>query len=43
LDFDADPGAVVIWFSDDPSLNEQTRFRQMEARDRINHSDMVVV
>ena len=23
--FDADPGAVVIWFSDDPSLNEQTR------------------
>jgi type III restriction enzyme len=25
--FDADPGAVVIWFSDDPSLNEQTRFR----------------
>jgi type III restriction enzyme len=43
LDFDADPGAVVIWFSDDPSLNEQTRFRLMEASDRINHSDMVVV
>ena len=29
-DFDPDPGAVVIWFSDDPSLNEQTRFRLME-------------
>jgi type III restriction enzyme len=43
LDFDSDPGAVVIWFSDDPSLNEQTRFRLMEASDRINHSDMVVV
>ena len=43
FDFDADPGAVVIWFSDDPSLNEQTRFRLMEASDRINHSDMVVV
>lgn len=43
LDFDADPGAVVIWLSDDPSLNEQTRFRLMEASDRINHSDMVVV
>jgi type III restriction enzyme len=43
LDFDADPGAVVIWFSDDPSLNEQTRFRLMEASDRINHSDMMVV
>ena len=33
FDFDADPGAVVIWFSDDPSLNEQTRFRLMEASD----------
>lgn len=43
MNFDADPGAVVIWFSDDPSLNEQTRFRLMEASDRINHSDMVVV
>jgi len=43
LDFDADQGAVVIWFSDDPSLNEQTRFRLMEASDRINHSDLVVV
>jgi hypothetical protein len=42
-DFDADPGAVVIWFSDDPSLNEQTRFRLMEASDRIRHTDMVVV
>lgn len=42
-DFDADPGAVVIWFSDDPALNEQTRFRLMEASDRIRHTDMVVV
>lgn len=41
--FDADPGAVVIWFSDDPSLNEQTRFRLIEASDRINHGDMEVV
>jgi type III restriction enzyme len=43
FEFDADPGAVVIWFSDDPSLNEQTRFRLMEASDRINHTDLVVV
>lgn len=42
-DFDADTGAVVIWFSDDPALNEQTRFRLMEASDRILHTDMVVV
>lgn len=43
LDFDADPSAVVIWFSDDPSLNEQTRFRLIEASDRINYTDLVVV
>ncbi|MEA9442785.1 DEAD/DEAH box helicase family protein [Aeromonas caviae] len=43
FEFDADPGAVVIWFSDDPALNEQTRFRLMEASDRINHTDLVVV
>lgn len=42
-DFDADSGAVVIWFSDDPALNEQTRFRLMEASDRIRHTDMVGV
>ena len=42
-DFKANPGAVVIWFSDDPSLNEQTRFRLIEASDRINHTDLVVV
>ena len=42
-DFEADPGAVVIWFSDDPALNEQTRFRLTEAADRLNYSDLVVV
>lgn len=42
-DFDADPGAVVIWFSDDPSLNEQTRFRLMACADRLRNTDMVVV
>lgn len=42
-EFDRDPGAVVIWFSDDPSLNEQTRFRLMESSDRLLHTDLVVV
>ncbi|MFA3101682.1 MULTISPECIES: DEAD/DEAH box helicase [Acinetobacter calcoaceticus/baumannii complex] len=42
-DFDPDPSAVVIWFSDDPSLNEQTRFRIIEASDKINHTDLVVI
>ena len=43
FDFEPDPGAVVIWFSDDPSLNEQSRFRLLEASDRISISDLVVV
>lgn len=43
FDFDADPGAVIIWFSDDPSLNEQTRFRLMESSDRLNHTDLIPV
>lgn len=42
-DVEPDPGAVVLWFSDDPSLNEQTRFRLLEAADRISFSDLVVV
>ncbi len=43
FEFDRDPGAVVIWFSDDPSLNEQTRFRLAESSDRLRHTDLVVV
>ena len=42
-DFDADPGAVVLWFTDDPSLNEQTRFRLLDAADRISHPRLVVI
>jgi hypothetical protein len=41
--FEADPTATVIWFSDDPSLNEQTRFRLLEASDRLNYNDLKVV
>lgn len=43
FDFERDPGAVVLWFTDDPSLNEQTRFRLMEAGDRIGHSRLMVI
>ena len=42
-DFESDPGAVVLWFTDDPSLNEQTRFRLLAAADRIAHSRLVVI
>lgn len=42
-DFEPDPGAVVIWFSDDPSLNEQSRWRLLEASDKLTVSDLVTV
>ena len=42
-DFEPDSGGVVLWFTDDPSLNEQTRFRLLDAGDRIAHSRLVVI
>lgn len=42
-DFEADPGAVVIWFSDDPSLNEQSKWRLFQAADKLTVSDLVTV
>ncbi|MDQ0221423.1 type III restriction endonuclease subunit R [Peribacillus cavernae] len=42
-DFEPDPGAVVIWFSDDPSLNQQSRVRLKEASDKLNISDLVTI
>ena len=43
LDFDADPGAVVIWFSDDPNLNDQTRNRLMQASDKLTYDRLVTI
>lgn len=40
FDFPADESAVVLWFSDDPNLNEQTRFRLMAASDKLTHSHL---
>ena len=40
---DADPGAVVIWFSDDPNLNDQTRFRLMEASEKFAATELVTI
>lgn len=42
-EFHPDPSATVVWFSDDPSLNEQSRFRLMEASDKLTVSDLVTV
>lgn len=43
FDFDPDSGAVVIWFSDDPALNLQTRDRLMQASEQLNVADLVVI
>lgn len=42
-EFDGDPSAVVLWVTDDPNLNEQTRFRIMEASDRLGASRLLVI
>lgn len=36
FDVPADPGAVVLWFSDDPSLNEQSRARIQAAASELD-------
>lgn len=43
LDFEADPGAVVIWFSDDPNLNDQTRRRLMQASEKLGFERLVTI
>lgn len=42
-EFQPDPGAVVIWFSDDPALNLQTRDRLMQASEQLDLADLVVI
>ena len=43
LEFEPDPGALVLWFSDDPSLNTQSKWRLQEASDKLTISDLVTV
>lgn len=43
FEFEADPGAIVVWFSDDPNLNDQTRFRLMEASEKLVSTDLVTI
>lgn len=38
-----DPNAVFLWLTDDPSLNEQTRKKILEASDRIQPSQLVTL
>lgn len=41
FEFEPDGGAVVIWFSDDPNLNEQTRNRLQDASEKFTSSNLV--
>ena len=43
FDYEPDDGALVIWFSDDPNLNDQTRARIMQASDEIVSTDLVTI
>lgn len=43
FDFAPDDSAVVIWFSDNPNLNDQSRFRLMEASEKLSHANLVTI
>lgn len=43
FEFDPDPGAVVIWFSDSPALNEQSRTRLMQASEKLVSGDLITI
>lgn len=43
LEIDPDPSAAVLWVTDDPNLNEQTRYRIMEASDRLVASRLQII
>lgn len=42
-DIEPDPDTVFLWLTDDPSLNEQTRKKILEASDRIQPSQLVTI
>ncbi|MBM4570177.1 DEAD/DEAH box helicase family protein [Rhodococcus hoagii] len=42
-DVERDPNATVIWFSDNPTLNDQSRFRLLEASEKLRFTDLVSV
>lgn len=42
-DFDPDPTAVVVWFCDDPNLNDQTRNRLLAASEQLGFGDLVTI
>ncbi|HEY1449909.1 MAG TPA: DEAD/DEAH box helicase family protein, partial [Solirubrobacteraceae bacterium] len=43
FEVEADPSAAVLWVTDDPNLNEQTRYRIMQASDRLGAERLRVI
>lgn len=43
FEFVSQPNSVVIWFSDNPNLNEQSRDRLMEASEKLGFGNMVII
>lgn len=43
LEFEPDPGAVVIWFSDNPDLNEQTKARLVQASEKLGYDRLITI
>lgn len=43
FDVQPDPGAVAIWFSDDPNLNEQTKDRLRQASEKFTYDQLVTI
>lgn len=43
FDVQPDPGAVVIWFSDDPNLNEQTKDRLRQASEKFSYDQLCTI
>ena len=43
FDFEPDPSSLVLWVTDDPSLNDQTRSRILESADRIDVSALATI
>lgn len=42
-DGEADPNAVFLWLTDDPSLNEQTSKKLLQASDKIQASQLIML
>lgn len=43
FDYDEDPSVVFLWFSDSPSLNDQSFHRLLQASDKLKRDDLVII